>query len=105
LYFISDSLVFIFHVLSSGSDPCNKDNHVVLKDETLRSFNQPIDEDHGALCDQDLDSGWYQFQSLAGTTIPTGCPAINHCGTHYPIWLRGKKKNIYIVPNLYNLLV
>jgi len=88
---------FLIDFCSSGSDPCHKDNHVVLQDETLRSFNQPIDEDHGAICDQDLDPGWYQFQSLAGTTIPTGCPAINHCGTHYPIWLRGEQKLYFLL--------
>ncbi|KAF4525199.1 hypothetical protein B566_EDAN008305 [Ephemera danica] len=54
------------------------------------SFNQPIDEEVGPLCDNELAPGWYQFQSLAGTTIPTGCPSLNHCGTKYPIWLRGE---------------
>ncbi|CAB3381945.1 Hypothetical predicted protein [Cloeon dipterum] len=80
----------LFKKSSSGTDPCSADNHVVLQDETLRSFNQPVDEDAGALCDQELDPGWYQFRSLAGNTIPTSCPAMNHCGTHYPIWLRGE---------------
>ncbi|XP_046406529.1 von Willebrand factor D and EGF domain-containing protein-like isoform X2 [Ischnura elegans] len=75
---------------SSGIDPCLKENHAVILDEPRRSFNWALEEGSKALCDSHLAPGWYRFQSAAGSSIPTGCPPLDHCGTEYPIWHRGQ---------------
>lgn len=43
-----------------------------------------------ALCDRDLQLGWYRFTSFAGGKIPERMVGHDHCGTRAPVWLNGR---------------
>ena len=46
------------------------------------SLDQPF-SDHG------IDEGWYRIMNDNGQRMPTSAPGEFHCGTYFPIWLKG----------------
>lgn len=54
-----------------------------------RSITSVWKTGHPALCDIDLQSGWYRFISEAGGKMPEKTAQEYTCGTHDPIWLDG----------------
>ncbi|XP_066277612.1 oncoprotein-induced transcript 3 protein-like isoform X1 [Branchiostoma lanceolatum] len=58
-------------------------------DEPKRSTNYPLSPGETELCDSDLRSGWYRFNSLAGGQMPTSCVPRYSCGTPGPVWMFG----------------
>lgn len=55
-----------------------------------RSTKSAWNRGKNALCDRDLQLGWYRFTSFAGGRLPERMVAQNHCGTRAPVWLNGR---------------
>ena len=45
-------------------------------------------------CDSNIAPGWKRFEGVAGTRMPTSCPATNRCGTHSPGWINGTNPQV-----------
>ena len=69
--------------LSADADPCNA--YTVL-DEPKRSRFYIMGDADTAICDDQLEKKWYRFKD---GNMATNEVAIQHCGTQFPIWLRG----------------
>lgn len=73
------------------ADPCQPENHVVLRDQIRRSFNHHVSlGSESTLCDKHLQPNWYRFDSPAGNVMPTECPGGKYCGTEKPVWMKGE---------------
>ena len=40
-------------------------------------------------CDSDIGPGWFRFEGLAGTRMPTSCTPVQRCSTDVTGWLKG----------------
>ena len=74
----------------NGNACCHKSSYTEL-DNSRRSISSQWKSGQIPLCDRDhvTVSGWYRFTSFVGGKMPISKVNINHCGTHYPIWLDG----------------
>ena len=81
------------------SDPCQQGGNdgYQFDRNKFRSTAYHVQSNKQALCDISMRSGWYRFDSLAGTEMPehdfansSNNPSQNHCGTKTPLWLGGK---------------
>lgn len=64
--------------------------------EPRRSIKSVWKSGERALCDRGLQWGWYRFTSVAPGKImmPEKTVAEYHCGTHDPIWLKGRHPTV-----------
>lgn len=46
------------------------------------------------ICDINLKPGWYRFVNQVGGEMPETRVDGFHCGTHAPIWMKGKHPSI-----------
>ncbi|OWF53922.1 von Willebrand factor D and EGF domain-containing protein [Mizuhopecten yessoensis] len=77
-------LAFINLLQNTGAqDPCLPTTYHLL-DDSWRS-SEYDESDVG--CDITLTERWYRPVSGAGVSMPTDAPALNKCGTRFPIWM------------------
>ena len=76
----------------SNSDPCIQ--HQVLMEETWRSVTNVLQSGMQVHCDSVIDHDWYRINSTTGNDAVTVCPALDRCGTRFPVWLSGKETTI-----------
>eukprot|EP00058_Branchiostoma_floridae_P002561 XP_002588049.1 hypothetical protein BRAFLDRAFT_83029 [Branchiostoma floridae] len=76
-------------------------NNYITLDEPQRSVHYQIDPNTGTstlLCDKrsEVKNGsWYRFVGEGGVTMATERPlSTNRCGTHAPVWMRGRHPNV-----------
>ena len=71
------------------NDTCCQNSSYTELDNSRRSRNSHWKSGQIPLCDRDhvTVSGWYRFTSYVGGKMPTSKVDMNHCGTHFPIWL------------------
>ena len=75
--------------ISLVDDPCKAESYATLND-FKRSINFEVPLNDPGLCDDNLKEGWYRSVSPAGGDMPTQLVDLEHCGTHFPIYLNGK---------------
>lgn len=61
-----------------------------LKYKILDEMNRSVLAGPDRNCDFLLRGGWYRFQGLAGTQMPSTCVAENHCSTKFSGWFRSE---------------
>ena len=74
---------------------CSNKTYVEIN-QPRRSIKSVWQSGQPALCDRDLQWGWYRFTSDAGGKVmmPEKTVAEYHCGTHDPIWLNGRHPTV-----------
>lgn len=95
-------LVLAYSFLSSSQELANCNdccNNYLKIDNSRRSILSEWTSGQAALCDTDLQKGWYRFTSFVGGKMPTTKVKINRCGTMSPIWLDGTTGNHPASPN------
>lgn len=68
-------------------DPCLPNNHMDQTELHRSALFQPEPTDK-ELCDRHIQEGWHVFNG-GNSTIPTHCVTEYHCGTKYPVWMKG----------------
>ncbi|XP_069130777.1 uncharacterized protein [Argopecten irradians] len=68
------------------ADPCLSTNHVILDDE-WRSTDNVITSLGDAHCDATMIETWYRVNHGILGNIATSAPALDSCGTQYPVWM------------------
>ena len=69
-------------------------NYMVINDprRSIKSVWQPGQE---PLCDRRIQRGWYRFNDqTTGPQMPESVVQEYHCGTHDPIWLKGRHPSL-----------
>ncbi|XP_076103007.1 uncharacterized protein LOC143072099 [Mytilus galloprovincialis] len=90
MFYAIYTVIFMIHICLSDTnfDACS--NYTLMKYVDRRAVANKLDFGSiNALSDDFLDSGWYRIDSAAGENMPTEPPGSFHCGTWYPIWLKG----------------
>lgn len=95
-------LILAFSYISSSQRiaDCNNccNNYSEIAD-SRRSILSEWKSGQAALCDMNLQRGWYRFKSFVGGKMPTTKVDINRCGTMSPVWLDGSTGNHPASPN------
>ena len=83
-------LVFLNSSICLASHCNNCCNSYTEINEPRRSIQSFWESGQTPLCDQRIHKGWYRFTSFNGTQMPETSVKDRQCGTHSPIWLRGR---------------
>ncbi|XP_069130656.1 von Willebrand factor D and EGF domain-containing protein-like isoform X2 [Argopecten irradians] len=75
--------LFILDVTSSEEDPCDSANYDVIND-VWRAPTYVTPAGESQYCDATIREGWYKPEGLE---MPKTAPALNKCGTSFPIWM------------------
>nr|XP_022327876.1 von Willebrand factor D and EGF domain-containing protein-like [Crassostrea virginica] len=73
-------------------DPCLPNNYKSLDEPHRSALFQPESTDR-ELCDRHLTEGWYILNG-GNDTIPTHCVTQYHCGTKFPVWMKGSLPSV-----------
>lgn len=81
---------------AANCNNCCSDSTYKEINESRRSIKSVWRPGQPALCDRDLQWGWYRFTSDAGRRVmmPEKTVPEYHCGTHDPIWLNGRHPTV-----------
>ncbi|XP_056012961.1 von Willebrand factor D and EGF domain-containing protein-like isoform X2 [Ostrea edulis] len=82
----------LFLPLVVALDPCLHGNHKPIDEPHRSALFQPESTDR-EICDRHLTEGWYVFNG-GNDTIPTHCVTAYHCGTRFPVWMKGSLPSV-----------